>query len=658
MAGEGPQLTVPALKAVFDDRSFQRGERYQKEGRVARGVRLPEGLWGEVWGNRDEPYTVTVTTGEGGVRSSCSCPVGHMCKHGAAVALQWLDDPQAFLDLSVTMSVLRQLDREELFERLEDVLSSKPGLLFDLDLALAGPAVIREGLDPAELNRWVDRALSGGLDYNSVFGVSRDLDDLLGLAGDLLEADRAAEAAEVCIRVFEGCVEALEMGADDSSGSIGTTADMSSELFLRCMDGVEDETFRGRMLERVLAIRELGDDYGLEASQMLLGIASRDNVERIVGSIMERLVEVRGGDDHASRYERREARELITRIYEKVGSTDDAMDFALRDMEDVADHVLAADTLAGTGRRDEALEVLRTCLRREDAWKDLDLASRYVRLVEILAQEGRGDEVDPAEAAPLAVVVCGGRHGGYDPGEHDRMSRLFGRLGAGDMLDARLREAFAGKTQLAQMLLHLGDVEGASQALLALDQPYGHLAMEVAVGADDEGMSDIAMEMTALALRGGVPIRRDGRGHGLLMGLVAAIPEEEIESLVRTLRVDDGTYVTVAEEVASRDPGLARRMTERRMVDLGFVGVSHVVRRLLDAGPPDAVLLGEAWVNTFVERHYTYYDDAVRMLWLVKEAVLELEGEDGWRRFSTSIMVRFSTRRRFLEKLTASGLHR
>ena len=36
-----------------------------------------------------------------------------------------------------------------------------------------------------------------------------------------------------------------------------------------------------------------------------------------------------------------------------------------------------------------------------------------MRLVEILVQEGRGDEVDPGEVAPLAVVVCGGHVGHF-----------------------------------------------------------------------------------------------------------------------------------------------------------------------------------------------------------------------------------------------------
>ncbi len=71
MAMDNLELTESSLRRSFDDRSFKRGERYFRQGRVVSAVRFSDKIWGMVDGTRAEPYRVTVEPYLDGVVSWC-----------------------------------------------------------------------------------------------------------------------------------------------------------------------------------------------------------------------------------------------------------------------------------------------------------------------------------------------------------------------------------------------------------------------------------------------------------------------------------------------------------------------------------------------------------------------------------------------------------
>ena len=82
--------TDAALQLLFGGPTFARGHVYATRGQVLRlqvdpGVRF---LYGTVAGSGRQPYETVVVLGEANVvSSSCTCPVGHNCKHGVAVVV-------------------------------------------------------------------------------------------------------------------------------------------------------------------------------------------------------------------------------------------------------------------------------------------------------------------------------------------------------------------------------------------------------------------------------------------------------------------------------------------------------------------------------------------------------------------------------------------
>ncbi|MDR0990944.1 MAG: DEAD/DEAH box helicase [Propionibacteriaceae bacterium] len=92
-----PVIALAAIKQVIGGGSYQRGEAYQRHGRVLslQWDAARQRLDGHVRGSQDQTYLTTVwfdqtATGQLSVTQSiCSCPIGGYCKHTAALLLDF-----------------------------------------------------------------------------------------------------------------------------------------------------------------------------------------------------------------------------------------------------------------------------------------------------------------------------------------------------------------------------------------------------------------------------------------------------------------------------------------------------------------------------------------------------------------------------------------
>jgi len=153
------------IKKSFDERTYQKGSDYFKEGRVIDLVVDRNRVMGQVVGRSDRPYNVTLVWGKH-IRSSCSCPVGDMCKHGAAVALAFISDDIERIDLERARKAIGRLDEKEAKGVLSDCMALEP------QLALLLPI----GNDGSRVERALDR-LDKSIACEIWFGLPRSLYD-------------------------------------------------------------------------------------------------------------------------------------------------------------------------------------------------------------------------------------------------------------------------------------------------------------------------------------------------------------------------------------------------------------------------------------------------------------------------------------------------
>lgn len=85
------KLTWDDLVDWFEDRIVDRGQKYQKQGRVSDLSTTQDGnLIAWVEGTKRYATTVEITEGEL-LDSWCTCPYAADCKHGVAVILEYLE---------------------------------------------------------------------------------------------------------------------------------------------------------------------------------------------------------------------------------------------------------------------------------------------------------------------------------------------------------------------------------------------------------------------------------------------------------------------------------------------------------------------------------------------------------------------------------------
>ncbi len=90
------ELTIEEIRKSCGVRPYQRGLRYQREGRVlvAEWDEENRAIYGEVDGSRPYPYEQEIyfsPAKRNRINGFCTCPVGTNCKHVVAVLLEWIE---------------------------------------------------------------------------------------------------------------------------------------------------------------------------------------------------------------------------------------------------------------------------------------------------------------------------------------------------------------------------------------------------------------------------------------------------------------------------------------------------------------------------------------------------------------------------------------
>jgi uncharacterized Zn finger protein len=166
-------LSEATLRGQATPQSFERGERYYRQGRVVSAVRRGDLLRAEVEGSQYLPYRVQVRFHEGGVtEAQCSCPYdwGGWCKHIVAALLVCLHEPESVEIRPELEELLAGLDREQLQDLLlhlaagdfdlADQIESHLALLQSAEAAPQEAALLRRtALDPRPIRRQVSAIL-------------------------------------------------------------------------------------------------------------------------------------------------------------------------------------------------------------------------------------------------------------------------------------------------------------------------------------------------------------------------------------------------------------------------------------------------------------------------------------------------------------------
>ena len=277
------------FQAWAGDKATAKGMKYQDEGRVEEIKRTPEGgLVARVKGKA--AYFTEVSLESGKLSSTCTCPVGHDCKHGVATVLEYLELVEQEEEVSVAFegdpllimarqkpalkigknldsyqvsrtelrTYLGQLEKEALVDLLMN-LSDRDSLLLRhlrdiLNLASGDTKETVVGIYSELEKLWVDARNYNYRDYDSSFP---DFSNVRNRLESLLEAGHADEVADIGLKILEGYEE---VALYDEEGGVGMEVGECMKVVTKAL--LQSESPAHERMLRVLDL-ELKDEHDL-----------------------------------------------------------------------------------------------------------------------------------------------------------------------------------------------------------------------------------------------------------------------------------------------------------------------------------------------------------------------------------------------------------
>lgn len=499
------EMALVSLENWFDQRVLDRGRQYVEEGRLLRPARRGDVLRARCLGTDPQPYDVEAILGPEGLRAArCTCPVGATghCKHVAALALAWRDDPEAFAERPTVGELLGAHTRDDLVDLVERMVRRHP----DLETLLELPAGLRSTGRAAEVGvvrRAVDEAFERHAreGWRASYAIARDLGDLMELARRYTARRRRAHAATVYAGIADEVLAGYGRVVDEDDELAGLVTAAVGGLGLSLRESSEPRE-RERILTSLLDVyrRNLALSLpGLErlVREIVLTAGDPDERRRTAGSL-ERLLETDAAAAPALR--RRVQR---TRAHFLEGVLDDAAFLPLA-REAEAWHPLVRRLLA-LGRVEEAAEAASEA----PATILLDLADLFVGagaeevgvgLVRDRATRGDGSRLrewlirraerrgDWAEALRWAEEVLWERLDLTDYVRVRDLARHVGRWGWMRPLVLRRMAERGHYRLLTEVYLAEGEVDRALETVEAIPptaaEPWAMLRLDVARAAE------------------------------------------------------------------------------------------------------------------------------------------------------------------------------
>lgn len=215
-----PRLTEAQVKKLTDAGSFERGQRYFKNGSIIEPVLQGNELRAQCAGSRYEPYELSVTFDKKGVAElDCSCPQGGVCKHLVALLLTYVHQPDAMHRVPPLEQMLAERSREELVEIIGQMVKREPQLVTVIELAMAGPRAGKP-MNVAAYRNQARRALGSESPQliERELGALRETAARLAKAGDWLNAGAIyAVALDEATLGYDYNVQEMDHDGDISS---------------------------------------------------------------------------------------------------------------------------------------------------------------------------------------------------------------------------------------------------------------------------------------------------------------------------------------------------------------------------------------------------------------------------------------------------------
>ena len=637
------KLSENIIRDIFGDKTFLKGLDYFNHSYVLNTVKIGDILYSQVIGSSFKPYEVRAFINDTETSTKCTCPVGFMCKHGAALLLKWVNEPSSFVDADKFMLSLDKMSKSEIISIIEKILKHNPSLITEFSIEKEEKPEINIDAISEKIG-WI---VHGELDYYHVWDAIHSLEEIKNTADRLKEKGSYKNASEVYLALVRGGVTTYEEGIDDSDGSMGDFVSQCIHDFNECMEQIDDISYKNKILERILDIIE-EEDYGLETQEMIYSIVNEQNINRIEEYMLGKLEDKREtASDFSYKYKKRNAIEILIELYEKIGKPEEKLRLARSELSDREDYARVAKVLMEEKRFEEALDTVKKGLALHGELS-FSLNKLYFDLAEILVQQ-KTELVDFKTSLDIALEMLASQ---FDKDEYEMMKKVFCSIGRLEDFKSAVIKTLNNRDSAVRALLHDKELKGAIEIILSEPGISSRLIIEVSKEARDRGMIDESNLLTRMVLEQGwaddrPPIKR------LLNSMIKASNMDTLRDLCDRIlkKGSSGTAILLIPRLMEKAPELSGMLAKHFIDSIPVEMVAKVAIAVAEKAPEEGVTLCKMRINEDILRSHVHYDKAIFLLTTVRDIYAVKRNEAEWVEFIERFASENKGKKKLIERI-------
>lgn len=404
-------LTEEMLRDLTSAKSLAKGRSYYHSGAVINPVRRGNRLEALCEGTQYQPYRVWVTLGESGVMdASCTCPYAWegYCKHIIALLLQYIHQPDSFMERDTVEAILADRSKEELIALVGQMVEKYPDLQALIDRPIPGT----QSTVPFKIESYRQELRRAFDHYSGSWGDTIAVDTIYAVirsAKDFAEYGNWQSAAEIYCAILEESFDDDAYLLDQEGEFLMALDEVIAELN-RCLDEgklAENDTQRKLILKHMLDVYTWNIDYGgmdfaTDVPQLALRYARADDIPAIRVQIQdakaehaaqaysgwglkiyeEFLMQLDAIDnvDPEVTLQRLREQELYPLVFEKLlamGRVEEAIQTVEAHLTTPYERRTALPRLAEAGQDEAAIRLAREMLDVEYTWHIMDWLLAY-----------------------------------------------------------------------------------------------------------------------------------------------------------------------------------------------------------------------------------------------------------------------------------------
>ncbi len=524
---------------------------------------------------------------------------------------------------------LEKKSKEELLQLLEKLVHSNPSLGSTINFYLSNMEE-NDIIDLKPIQRKILSAVYGDLDYYHIDGALEKLYEVQKIAKNLYNNSKFKSASEIYFLLVEGCVDAYDDGADDSSGGIGCFGEECILDFNKCMKEIKDNEFKTAFINRVLELY-FREDYGFDVELMFEKIINKDNIQIIEEEFKESM----------------DKRTMIN-LYKIIEMPEKSLQIALKGMKTAGDYKLAAEIYMDLERLNDALECIIDGLNLNGSNKPYDM---YFTIIESLINVKQSELINVDEMMTYAIsYISSFPSWSFNVKKYEWVCHLFAKLNAKKQFRKTMINKLDGDI-LVKVFLEENEILNAVETLKNLKGKFPNLALSIAHKAKKEGLIEIARKMIIFALKNGLTYINEIDVH-LIREL---LDKDSIEDLAKTFpdNLSKKISLLLTEVFSVKAPHLIRKVI-KTPEDYSGKDLLTICNNLVEKNPQDAFHLCEGWILKFVERSHVYYNDVISMLGIIKRALIWKKEE--WKEYLSKFISKYKSRKKLIEMIQNAHL--